>query len=230
MNIQSSKKLILELANANAKATLLFNTPVALKRSFLIRTYKRLDSRLAGLVYLFSTWIQNNPEMALISNNPLCHLLIFFLQKAGYVEVLHRKIPEKMKDVDVFALTDIDDEELLCSINKDKADITVTRLVYECSIFYSTFDFENYAIDVTKGEPILRKEIGWKDKFAKDPMVVPCAYSQTNLASAVTKHCFRTFMNELINLVESFEVGNESSLFENNLLKVARQQGEFPVL
>ena len=135
-----------------------------------------------------------------------------------------------MKGVDVFALTDINDKELLHFVNKKKADVTVTKLVYECSTFYSTFDFENYVIDVTKGEPVLRKEIEWNDKFAKDPMVVPCAYSQTNLASAVTKHCFRTFSNELVRLVESFEAGNESSLFENNLLKIARQQGEIPVV
>ncbi|KAE9547596.1 hypothetical protein FO519_009194 [Halicephalobus sp. NKZ332] len=227
---RSSKKLVLELANANAKAILLFNTPVALKRSFLIRTYQRLDSRLSGLVYLFSIFIQNNPEMALISNNPLCHLLIFFLQKSGYVEILHKKIPEKMKDVDVFALTDIDDAELSNYINKKKSDVTVTRLVYECSIFYSTFDFENHAIDITRGEPCLRREIEWKNKFRNDPIVIPCAYSQTNLASAVTKHCFRTFLNGLVKLVGSFETGNESLLFENNLIEIARQQGEIPVL
>uniref|UniRef100_A0AC34QNS3 Uncharacterized protein n=1 Tax=Panagrolaimus sp. JU765 TaxID=591449 RepID=A0AC34QNS3_9BILA len=226
-NQRMSKKLVLEMTTANAKVTLLFCTPIALKRSYLIRSYRRVDDRLQQLAYLFTILTQTNPDLALLTNSPLCHLLIFYLQVYGYIDVLHEKIPEDVIEVDIFSLVDIPDERLLGCRNNELADIPVSLMLYECAEFYARFNYE-YAIDIAVNEAKKRRTYHDYRRYSKDPIFIPCAYSDCNIASGITRKCFGSFMKMMENIMDKFMKGKEAELFENNLLELAKSGGNVP--
>uniref|UniRef100_A0A914XX88 Uncharacterized protein n=1 Tax=Panagrolaimus superbus TaxID=310955 RepID=A0A914XX88_9BILA len=177
----------------------------------------RFYTRIIQVAYLYNNLIVSIPALHLLTNTPICYMIIYFLQQTDRIAVLHQSPASVLIDkINLIQPPDYRTEDIqhLISPNPKYSHNSVAFLTYEFAKFYSNFDYDKIIIDISQKE---RRFWSKLDAENKKPIAVRCCFSGRNLAGQVSAHCLSTFQKKMKEVVESFKENKEATVFPSDL-------------
>lgn len=195
-NLIQAKVPILRFRDAKKllEVDLNYNNSVGIKNTHLLYCYQQMDWRLKPLAVIVKLWAQyhhiNNAKNMTISSYSLELMVIHFLQcgiSPSVLPCLHTMYPEKFnRDLD---LTKIDIIETMKPYKSDNKQ-TLGELFYQFLVYYSNFDYTQYAISVRTASVLPIEECRQARSYKNDPhqwkqLCIEEPFDLTNTARSV---------------------------------------------